>query len=112
MRFFAEALHSDVSDIRQGTTSEGVHLGAMAGRLDLVERVFTGIEVEGDVLRLNPDLSQETERLDMRVRYRGWHYPLVPVDKRTKCVAGLNGVQLKTGLRTQSMQKPTSETSS
>ena len=31
MNFFAEALQSDVSDIQQGTTAEGVHLGAMAG---------------------------------------------------------------------------------
>ena len=28
MRYFAEALQSDVSDIQQGTTAEGVHLGA------------------------------------------------------------------------------------
>jgi len=71
MKFFADALQSDVSDIQQGTTAEGVHLGAMAGSVDLVERVFTGIEVEGDVLRLNPDLPLEMERLDMRIRYRG-----------------------------------------
>jgi trehalose/maltose hydrolase-like predicted phosphorylase len=71
MIFFAEALQSDVADIQQGTTSEGVHLGAMAGSVDLVERVFTGIEVQGDVLRLNPELPQDMERLDMHVRYRG-----------------------------------------
>ena len=31
MEFFREALQSDVSDVQQGTTAEGVHLGAMAG---------------------------------------------------------------------------------
>lgn len=67
----AEALQSDVSDIQQGTTAEGVHLGAMAGTVDLVQRVSTGIEVTGDVLRLNPQLPPELERLDMRIRYRG-----------------------------------------
>jgi trehalose/maltose hydrolase-like predicted phosphorylase len=71
MRYFAEALQSDVSDIQQGTTAEGVHLGAMAGTVDLVQRVSTGLEVTGDVLRLNPQLPQEMERLDMRIRYRG-----------------------------------------
>src|SRR5690606_19818997 len=30
MTYFAEALQSDVADIQQGTTREGVHLGAMA----------------------------------------------------------------------------------
>ena len=71
MSYFAEALQSDVTDIQQGTTREGVHLGAMAGTVDLVQRVSTGIEVTGDVLRLNPQLPQGMNRLDMRIRYRG-----------------------------------------
>jgi beta-phosphoglucomutase family hydrolase len=71
MKFFAQALQSDVSDIQQGTTAEGVHLGAMAGTVDLVQRVWTGIEVKDDVLRLHPELPQGIERLDMRIRYRG-----------------------------------------
>ena len=71
MAFFAEALQSDVSDIQQGTTEEGVHLGAMAGTVDLVQRVSTGIEVRGNALRLNPELPREMVRLDMRIRYRG-----------------------------------------
>lgn len=43
----------------------------MAGTVDLVQRVSTGIEITGDVLRLDPQLPQELERLDMRIRYRG-----------------------------------------
>jgi beta-phosphoglucomutase family hydrolase len=71
IRYFAEALQSDVSDIQQGTTAEGVHLGAMAGTVDLVQRVSTGIETTGDVLTFNPRLPEALERLDMRIRYRG-----------------------------------------
>ncbi len=71
LRFFEEALQSDVADIQQGTTAEGIHLGAMAGTVDLVQRVWTGIEVKGDVLRLNPELPPEIDRIDMRIRYRG-----------------------------------------
>ena len=62
---------SDVSDIQQGTTAEGVHLGAMAGTVDLLQRVSTGIEITGDVLRFNPRLPEGLARLDMRIRYRG-----------------------------------------
>jgi trehalose/maltose hydrolase-like predicted phosphorylase len=43
----------------------------MAGTVDLLQRVSTGIEVRGDILRLNPQLPQEIKRLDMRIRYRG-----------------------------------------
>ena len=71
MRYFAEALLSDVDDIQGGTTAEGIHLGAMAGTIDLMQRVATGIEATGDVLRLNPQLPPELARLDMRIRYRG-----------------------------------------
>ena len=71
MTFFAEALQSDVSDSQHGTTAEGVHLGAMAGTVDQVLRVSTGIEAKGDVLRLNPELAPEMESLDLRIRYRG-----------------------------------------
>jgi trehalose/maltose hydrolase-like predicted phosphorylase len=56
--YFAEALQSDVSDVQQGTTPEGAHLGAMAGTVDLVQRVSTGIEIAGDTLRLDPRLPQ------------------------------------------------------
>jgi phosphoglycolate phosphatase-like HAD superfamily hydrolase len=43
----------------------------VAGTVDLVQRALTGIEVSGDVLRLNPRLPEEVQRLDMRIRYRG-----------------------------------------
>jgi trehalose/maltose hydrolase-like predicted phosphorylase len=71
IKYYAEALQSDVADIQQGTTAEGVHLGAMAGTVDLVQRVSTGIEITEDVLRLNPRLPDALARLDMRIRYRG-----------------------------------------
>jgi len=43
----------------------------MAGTVDIVERVSTGIEMEGDLLSFNPELPPEPERLDMRIHYRG-----------------------------------------
>ena len=71
LRYFEEALQSDLSDIQGGTAAEGIHLGAMAATVDLVQRATMGIEVSGGFLRLNPRLPQEMERLDMRIRYRG-----------------------------------------
>jgi alpha,alpha-trehalase len=70
-KLFAEALESDVADIQGGTTPEGIHLGAMAGVADLVQRGYTGIETRGDILWLNPCLPEELERLRMEIRYRG-----------------------------------------
>jgi alpha,alpha-trehalase len=69
--FFLEALESDISDTQGGTTAEGIHLGAMAGTLDLLQRCYTGLEVRDDVLRLNPQLPTGLRRLAFTLLYRG-----------------------------------------
>jgi alpha,alpha-trehalase len=69
-RLFTQALRSDVADIQGGTTPEGIHLGAMAGVVDLMQRAYTGIEVRGQVLYFSPLLPEELGRLLMRVRYQ------------------------------------------
>ncbi|MBL26993.1 MAG: trehalose 6-phosphate phosphorylase [Rhodospirillaceae bacterium] len=68
---FEEALLSDVSDTQGGTTAEGIHLGAMAGTVDLIQRGYTGIETRSDVLRLNPALPEGLTKLCLKLRYRG-----------------------------------------
>ncbi|MDT8320927.1 MAG: glycosyl hydrolase family 65 protein [Xanthomonadales bacterium] len=67
---FRRALESDVADIQGGTTPEGIHAGAMAGTVDLIQRCFTGIETRGEVLRLNPSLPKGLSRLCLNIRYR------------------------------------------
>lgn len=69
-RFFREALDSDIADVQGGTTAEGVHLGAMAGAVDLVQRCYPGLELTGDMLRLNPRLPDTIAELRFRLRYR------------------------------------------
>jgi hypothetical protein len=44
----------DTADIQGGTTAEGVHLAAMAGSVDVLQRRFTGLETRGNMLRFNP----------------------------------------------------------
>jgi trehalose/maltose hydrolase-like predicted phosphorylase len=68
---FKDALRSDIDDIQGGTTHEGIHLGAMAGTVDLVQRCHTGIEMRDGVLWFDPQLPRELSGLGMRVHYRG-----------------------------------------
>ena len=91
MGFFAQALQSDVVDIQDGTTAEGVHLGAMAGTVDIVQRVWTGIEIKDDRLRFNPQLPLDIEYLEMRIRYRG-HSIDLRLDHDTLTLHVHNGV--------------------
>ncbi len=68
---FQAALESDFSDIQNGTTGEGIHLGAMAETIDLVQRCYSGMEPRDDVLWLNPRLPDELPSVSFRIRYRG-----------------------------------------
>lgn len=67
---FKEALHSDVEDIQGGTTQEGIHLGAMAGTVDLIQRCYTGIETRDDVLWFNPHLPDDLKEVEFDILYR------------------------------------------
>ncbi|CQD15346.1 HAD family hydrolase [Mycobacterium lentiflavum] len=76
MEFFRQALKSDVSDIQGGTTSEGIHLAAMAGSVDLLQRCFTGMETRSDRIILSPYWPEELGVLAFPIRYRGLHLHL------------------------------------
>jgi trehalose/maltose hydrolase-like predicted phosphorylase len=68
---FFEALRSDVVDIQGGTTHEGIHLAAMAGSVDLLQRCFAGVETRKDRLILNPSWPEDLGTLEFNLRYRG-----------------------------------------
>jgi alpha,alpha-trehalase len=67
---FKEALESDISDIQGGTTSEGIHLGAMAGTIDLIQRCYTGIETRQNKLLFNPFLPHDLRGIKFGIFYR------------------------------------------
>lgn len=64
-------LESDIADVQAGTTAEGVHLAAMAGSVDLLQRCFTGLETRGGVLRFSPRWPDQLDTLAYRLRYLG-----------------------------------------
>lgn len=74
IELFREALLSDLNDIQGGTTQEGIHLGAMAGTVDLLQRGYSGMEAGADgVLRFKPGLDPAIGRLGFSVYYdRRW----------------------------------------
>jgi alpha,alpha-trehalase len=67
---FLEALDSDIADTQGGTTPEGIHVGAMAGTIDLIQRCYIGIEMRANVLHFDPALPDHLRRIKVRVRYR------------------------------------------
>ncbi|MCX4458878.1 glycoside hydrolase family 65 protein [Streptomyces sp. NBC_01340] len=70
-QYVQEALEADIADIQGGTTGEGIHLGAMAGTLDLVQRGLTGLETREDALWLDPVPLPALSEYGFSLRYRG-----------------------------------------
>jgi trehalose/maltose hydrolase-like predicted phosphorylase/YHS domain-containing protein len=65
------ALAADMADTQGGTTREGIHLGAMAGTVDLLQRCYLGLDSRAGELRLDPALPPEIDRLHVTLAYRG-----------------------------------------
>ncbi|MEV4946762.1 glycoside hydrolase family 65 protein [Streptomyces sp. NPDC053755] len=80
-RYCEEALLADVADVQGGTTGEGIHLGAMAGTVDLVERGITGLETGPEGLRVAPVPLAEIPRFAFTLcvgRHRGVRLRVLP----------------------------------
>ena len=68
---FRDALGADLDDTQGGTTSEGIHLGAMAGTIDIVTRAFAGQRTEDDTVTLDPHLPDGLRRARFQLQHRG-----------------------------------------
>ncbi len=68
---FLVALESDVGDVQGGTTKEGIHLGVMAGTIDLVQRAYTGAEIRDGILFFAPTLTARLNGLSFPMQVRG-----------------------------------------
>lgn len=65
-----EALRSDLEDAQGGTTAEGVHIGAMAGTVDLIERCYPGLSVHDDVVWFDPAVPEALGPYSFNLRFR------------------------------------------
>ncbi|MGZ4592785.1 MAG: glycoside hydrolase family 65 protein [Actinomycetes bacterium] len=86
--FFREALDADIAGGAGGTTAEGIHLGAMAGTVDLLQRGFTGMQPRGDRLHLDPCLPDELTGMRFRMHYRQHHGVVVDVNHAHLVIRG------------------------
>lgn len=69
-RHFRRALDSDIADVQGGTTPEGIHVGAMAGTIDLIQRCYIGLEMRANMLHFDPALPDDLRQIKVRLRYR------------------------------------------
>ena len=68
---FLVAVESDFGDVQNGTTKEGIHLGVMAGTLDLVQRCYSGMHIRDGVLCFDPRLAGPLDQLSFSMQFQG-----------------------------------------
>ncbi len=83
---YHEALGSDYQDIQGGTTAEGIHTGVMAGTVLVALHSLAGIDCDGDILKVNPNLPIGWKSLGCKLSFRNIHYQLlVSADHLSVC---------------------------
>jgi trehalose/maltose hydrolase-like predicted phosphorylase len=71
---FERALHSDYLDIQGGTTKEGIHTGVLAGSAILALKAFAGLNLDSELIELDPHLPERWRRVRFNLRFRGDRY--------------------------------------
>ena len=96
---FLVALESDVGDVQGGTTKEGIHLGVMAGTIDLVQRAYTGAEIRDGVLCFAPMLTDKLNGLSFPMNVHGTPIRVTVADgELTVVITGGFSRSLKVGI--------------
>src|SRR6202020_2063590 len=97
------ALNSDVGDVQGGTTKEGIHVGVMAGTLDLVQRSYMGTQVRDGVLRFDPRLPAPIDGVAFSMQFRRTPLLVRLADGRLTIAAHPEGVNrpIKVGVGDQ-----------
>jgi alpha,alpha-trehalase len=88
IEFFERALLSDVIDIQGGTTREGIHLAAMTGSVDLLQRCFSGLQLRSERLVLDPHWPSNLGTLTFSIQYRDLPLTINVSDTGVEVVAG------------------------
>ena len=92
---FLVALRSDADDIQGGTTKEGIHVGVMAGTLEVMQRYYAGAHVRGDVLYFDPRLPRQLDGLSFPIQFR-----------KTPILVTVTGEHLTLAVHPESISRP------
>src|SRR5918995_1132870 len=88
---FMRALESDVGDIQGGTTREGIHMGVMAGTLDLIQRHYVGAKTQDTTICFDPKPNERLDGLSLHLRFHKTPVEVVLQGAKLTIVAQTDG---------------------
>ena len=69
--FYQRVLNTDLDQLKGESVAEGIHLGAMGGSIDILQRRYLGVNVCRDALTISPCLPPQLCAVQLALRYRG-----------------------------------------
>jgi trehalose/maltose hydrolase-like predicted phosphorylase len=69
-QFFMETLFADISGASSGETKNGIHLGAMAGTVHLLQHHYLGLRIHNHSIYLDPSIPPSLRQLRMSIEFR------------------------------------------
>lgn len=70
-RLYQQALLADLDNQQGSSTSEGLHLGVMSGTVDMLMRAYSGLQIRGDDVVLDPNLPDAVPEVEFQIHFRG-----------------------------------------
>lgn len=70
-KLYCEVLDTDLSQLEGESVAEGIHLAAMGGSVDILQRHFFGVHAAPNALIVEPAVPPQLGRVRMRFQYQG-----------------------------------------
>lgn len=86
-QLFMETLFADLSGASSGETKNGIHLGAMAGTLHLLQHHYLGLHACGGNICLNPSLPTSLKRFRVSLQHQGNDLEIEVIDSHLNVTA-------------------------
>jgi trehalose/maltose hydrolase-like predicted phosphorylase len=69
-QFFMETLFADISGASSAETKNGIHLGAMAGTVHLLQHHYLGLRIHDNSICFDPSIPSSLRQLRMSIEFR------------------------------------------
>ena len=98
-KLYRDALTSDYQDIQGGTTAEGIHAGVMAGTILIALFTYAGLNLQGDIVRINPDMPDHWRTMSFNFSFKSINYRCEVTGKQVKLIPDSDVVVEVNGIR-------------